>query len=211
LFRSSRDTPVADTALSQLDILQQPRPLATVVFRRVASVPPAAHPSGDASSGNPGGRPEAVLIKADQVRMLDLSPLEPWFSRQPQMLLEASGTLELCFDWPRAPEDPRELSEIPELRLWSLRADALCPWLPLLLERSTGQLTRHVAMLLPHSFSRSEGIRFAADSLELWMTHRLYLLDHWSRGHALNCRGNLGQMAAVLGYEIDESFWQFLG
>jgi hypothetical protein len=152
-----------------------------------------------------------VRITADQIRRLDLSPLEPWFSQEPQQLLEAGPSLELQIHWPRADDDPRELSEIPEVRLWSLRADALCPWLPLVLERSSGQLTRHVAMQLPHSFSRSEGIRFAPESLELWMTHRLYLLDHWSHGHGLNCRGNLEQMAAVLGFELDGSFWTALG
>ena len=161
---------------------------------------PSAQPLGSGS----------VAIHAAQVQALDLSPLKPWFALEPQPLLACSGQLELTFDWPRAPEDPRELSEIAEIRLWSLRADALCPWLPLLLERSRGQLTRHVAMVLPHSFSRSEGIRFAPDSLELWVTHRLFLLDHWSRGHGLNCRGNLEQMAAVLGFELDAGFWQGL-
>jgi hypothetical protein len=149
-----------------------------------------------------------VSISAQQVQDQSLEPLQPWFALDPKDLLQASGSLTLQFDWPRSAEDPRELSEITELRLWSLRADALCPWLPLLLERSSGQLTRHVAMLLPHQFSRSEGIRFAPDSLELWMTHRLYLLDHWSRGYGLNCRGNLEQMAAVLGFELDGSFWK---
>ena len=159
-----------------------------------------------------GQTPDAatVVVHEAQVRALDLSPLEPWFALEPQPLLAYSGQLELSFEWPRTAEDPRELSEIAEIRLWSLRADALCPWLPLLLERSSGQLTRHVAMLLPHSFSRSEGIRFAPDSLELWVTHRLFLLDHWSRGHGLNCRGNLEQMAAVLGFELDAGFWQGL-
>jgi hypothetical protein len=171
----------------------------------------AAQACGDHCSGEHGSQLDVVRITADQLQHLDLGPLQPWFSLQPDQLLAASGSLELQIDWPRAADDPRELSEIPEVRLWSLRADALCPWLPLLLERSSGQLTRHVAMLLPHSFSRHDGIRFAPDSLELWMTHRLYLLDHWSRGHGLNCRGNLGQMAAVLGYEIDDSFWQRLG
>lgn len=151
-----------------------------------------------------------IEISASQVQALDLAPLQPFYALEPAPLLERSGQLELAFTWPRSEEDPRELSEIAEVRLWSLRADALCPWLPLLLERSGGQLTRHVAMLLPHSFSRSEGIRFAPDSLELWVTHRLFLLDHWSRGHALNCRGNLEQMAAVLGFEIDSGFWQGL-
>lgn len=148
-----------------------------------------------------------VSISAQQVQDQSLEPLQPWFALDPKDLLQASGSLSLAFDWPRSAEDPRELSEITELRLWSLRADALCPWLPLLLERSSGQLTRHVAMLLPHQFSRTEGIRFAPDSLELWMTHRLFLLDHWSRGYGLNCRGNLEQMAAVLGFELDGSFW----
>lgn len=138
-------------------------------------------------------------------------PLEPLFSLEPEALLQQSGSLELRFDWPRADDDPRELSEIPELRLWSLRADALCPWLPLLLERSSGQLTRHVAMLIPHGFSRSEGIRFAPDALELWLTHRLYSLDDWARQHGVNCRAGLGQMAAVLGLELDASFWEPLG
>ena len=151
-----------------------------------------------------------MLIQQQQVLARSLEPLAPLFSLEPEALLQQSCQLELAFDWPRDSEDPRELSEIPELRLWSLRADALCPWLPLLLERSNGQLTRHVAMLIPHSFSRSEGIRFAPDSLELWMTHRLFLLDHWSRGHGLNCRGNLEQMAAVLGFELDGSFWNGL-
>jgi hypothetical protein len=125
-------------------------------------------------------------------------------------LLAASGRLELSFSWPREAEDPRELSEIPELRLWSLRADAAHPWLPLVLERASGQLTRHVAMLLPHGFQRTEGIRFAPESLELWLTHRLFLLDGWLRSAGLNGRAGLGQMAAVLGYELDPDFWSRL-
>jgi hypothetical protein len=116
--------------------------------------------------------------------------------------------LSLDFDWPLQPGDPRELSELPELRLWSLRADALHPWLPLVLDRGGGQLCRHVAMLLPHRFSRHEGIRFAPESLELWITHRFFLLDHWSHERGLNCRQGLAQMAAVLGFELDPSFWE---
>ena len=150
------------------------------------------------------------MVSEQQLRQRSLEPLQPWFSLDPQALLDCSGQLQLDLDWPRAADDPRELSEVPEVRVWSLRADALCPWLPLLLERPAGQLTRHVAMLLPHSFSRTEGVRFAPDALELWMTGRLFLLDHWARSHGLNCRGNLEQMAAVLGFELDASFWNGL-
>jgi len=148
-----------------------------------------------------------VEISESQIRQLDLAALQPWFSLSPEALVQQAGSLELHFNWPRADDDPRELSEIAELRLWSLRADAEAPWLPLLLERGGGQLTRHVAMVLPHQFSRTEGIRFAPESLELWITHRLFSLDAWARLHGLSCRQGLAQMAAVLGYELDGGFW----
>ena len=154
--------------------------------------------------------PEPVVVSADQVRQLDLSSLEPWLELPPAELLARSGQLNLSFAWPQAPEDPRELSEIAELRLWSLRADAQHPWLTLVLERSNGQLCRHVAMQLPHSFSRSEGIRFAPASLELWITHRLFGLEAWGRSQGIACRGQLTAMATVLGYDLDPHFWTAL-
>ena len=151
-----------------------------------------------------------LTVSAEAIRRLDLGPLAPLLSRSPGEHAAAAGSLELELHWSRQAEDPRELSEIPEVRLWSLRADAVCPWLPLLLERSSGQLTRHVAMLLPHGFSRQDGIRFAPESLELWITHRLFQLDEQARAEGLNCRGGLAGMAAVLGFELDPGFWTAL-
>jgi hypothetical protein len=152
----------------------------------------------------------SVQISEQQIRSLDLAPLQPWASLAPTDLVQQAGSLELSFQWPRADDDPRELSEIAEVRLWSLRADAEYPWLPLLLERSSGQLTRHGAMLLPHQFNRTEGIRFAPEALELWITHRLFGLDAWARQNGLGIRQGLAQMAAVLGFELDSSFWGHL-
>jgi len=149
-----------------------------------------------------------LTIRVDQVRALSLEPLAAMRELPTAAVLRRGADLELGFDWPRREDDPRELSEIAELRLWSLRADAACPWLPLVLERSGGQLARHVAMLLPHQFNRGEGLRFAPESLELWITHRLFVLDDWARAAGLNCRQNLGQMAAVLGFELDPGFWE---
>ena len=151
--------------------------------------------------------PTAVVVSAEQIRGLDLAALTSLAALPPAELLSLAGSLELQLQWLRADEDPRELSEVPELRLWSLRADALCPWLPLLLHRSSGQLTRHVAMLLPHGFQPQEGIRFAPESLELWIIGRLFLLDAWALASGLNCRQGLAQMAAVLGFELDPGFW----
>jgi hypothetical protein len=152
----------------------------------------------------------APRATALEIGALDLNSLSLLAQRPAQELLALSGQVPLSLEWPRPPEDPRELSEIPEVRLWCLRADAIYPWLPLVLERSQGTLTRHVAMLLPHSFSRTEGIRFAPDSLELWISHRLFLLDHWAQAEGLDCRQGLGQMAAVLGFELAPSFWAAL-
>jgi hypothetical protein len=166
--------------------------------------------SAAAMSPAPSDPSPALNIREGAIRHLDLTPLAGWAALPPSALLTRAGTLEISFEWPRQPEDPRELSEIPELRLWSLRADAAHPWLPLLLERGSGQLTRHVAMLLPHGFSRNEGIRFAPESLELWLTHRLFMLDAWLRGAAINGRAGLGQMAAVLGFDLDPDFWSAL-
>ena len=65
-----------------------------------------------------------VEISESQIRQLDLAALQPWFSLSPDALVQQAGSLELHFNWPRADDDPRELSEIAKLRLWSLRADA---------------------------------------------------------------------------------------
>lgn len=158
--------------------------------------------------------PAPITVSAAAIRALDPSPLAAWADLSPQQLIQRGATpeqqLQLRFAWPRDDDDPRELSEIPEVRLWALRADAAYPWLVLVLDRSGGELTRHVAMLLPHGFHASEGIRFAPEALELWISHRLFLLDGWARGHGVNCRQALGQMAAVLGLELDPGFWDGL-
>ena len=154
--------------------------------------------------------PDQLRISQDAIQRLDLTALAPWRQASTAELLRASGRLSITLEWPRPDDDPRERSEIPELRLWSLRADALCPWLPLLLDRSSGDLVRHVAMLLPHRFQPQEGIRFAEESLDLWVTHRLFLLEAWAGDSGLSCRQGLAQMAAVLGFELDPGFWNLL-
>ena len=154
---------------------------------------------------------DPVQINAAMIRQLDLSPLQVWSHRPLGELLEEGPVLELSFEWPREANDPRELAECPEPRLWALRADARFPWLPLLLERDRGSLIRHVAMVVPHDFSRSEGLRFDPQALELWITHRLMLLDDLCTATlGRSMRGNLTQMAASLGYELDDNFWTLL-
>ena len=154
---------------------------------------------------------DPVLINSDVIKTLDLSPLSPWIEAPLETTLRSGPVLELQFEWPRDPNDPRELAECPEPRLWALRADARCPWLPLILERDSGSLIRHVAMVVPHSFSQTEGLRFDPQALELWITHRMMLLDDlYSTEVGRSMRNNLSQVAASLGYELDHRFWDLL-
>ena len=141
---------------------------------------------------------------------LDLRPMAPLWRRSASELLALEGQVELAVAWDRPMGDPRELSEIPEVRLWHLHVDQHCPWLPLLLERSTGQLSRYVAMVVPHGFHASEGIRFHPEALELWVTARLMVLDRWCQSHGLSGRRRLEQMASVLGFVLDPSFWALI-
>lgn len=48
------------------------------------------------------------------------------------------------------PFDPRELSELPDIRLWFVRLDAAYPWLPIVVDWRAGELSRYAAMLVPH-------------------------------------------------------------
>ena len=155
-------------------------------------------------------RKQPVVIDAVAIQTLDLRALNPWMERPLINLLGDGAGLELQYNWPRDASDPRELSECPEPRLWALRADAVYPWLPLVLERSGGSLIQHVAMVVPHDFSPSEGIRFDPQALEIWITHRFMLLDHLGQHLPQSQRGNLLQMAATIGYEVDAAFWTLL-
>tara|TARA_E500000331_G_scaffold97724_1_gene94530 strand:- start:14321 stop:14812 length:492 start_codon:yes stop_codon:yes gene_type:complete len=155
-------------------------------------------------------RKQPVVIDAVAIQTLDLRALNPWMERPLINLLGDGAGLELQYNWPRDADDPRELSECPEPRLWALRADAIYPWLPLVLERSGGSLIQHVAMVVPHDFSPSEGIRFDPQALEIWITHRFMLLDHLGQLLPQSQRGNLLQMAATIGYEVDAAFWTLL-
>ena len=71
------------------------------------------------------GRPDSIVnIDATMIRELDLSPLKAWMQQPLEDQLRQGAVLEVRYDWPRAAEDPRELSECAEPRLWALRADA---------------------------------------------------------------------------------------
>ena len=142
---------------------------------------------------------------------LDLSPIaasiEQWLLTQPKQFdLE----LQIAIDYPQEPEDPRELSEIPEVRLWFLRLDARHPYIPLILNWQAGELAKYVAMLVPHQFTRKDGIQYNPEALEIWVMHRIFLLTDWLNHQQVEDRSRLKFMTQMLGYELDDGLFELL-
>jgi len=104
-----------------------------------------------------------------------------------------------CFRYyPQEPGDPRELPEIPEVRLWFICLDSRYPWLPFLLD---WELARYTAMLVPHQFSSKEGIQYNPEALRFLM-QKLFVLTDWMQQLGIPSRSRLKSMAQVLGYDF---------
>jgi hypothetical protein len=152
-----------------------------------------------------------VSIGNHALLSLDLSGVSPtidrWLAGYP---LQFTLDLEFKLDYTRDSQDPRELSEIPEVRLWFVRLDARYPYLPLLLNWQAGELARYVAMLVPHQFNRKEGIQYNPEALEIWVMQRVFILTDWLRNRELMDRSRLKFMTQVLGYELDDGLFDLL-
>ncbi len=120
--------------------------------------------------------------------------------------------MQLAFDidFPRDPTDPRELSEIPEVRLWFIRLDAHYPWLPLMLDWEAGELGRYAAMLVPHQFSPKDGIRYNPEALEIFVMNKIFVITQWLRQQGIAQFTRLKFMTQMLGYEIDDGLFELL-
>jgi hypothetical protein len=136
------------------------------------------------------------------------SPIELWLASSPNQF---DLNLQFKIEYPQDPTDPRELSEIPEVRLWFIRLDARYPYLPLLLDWQAGELARYVAMLVPHQFSRREGIQYNPEALEIWVMQRVFLLTDWLKIHSVvESQLRLKFMTQMLGYELDDGLFELL-
>jgi hypothetical protein len=136
------------------------------------------------------------------------SPIELWLASSPNQF---DLNLQFKIEYPQDPTDPRELSEIPEIRLWFIRLDARYPYLPLLLDWQAGELSRYVAMLVPHQFSRREGIQYNPEALEIWVMQRVFMLTDWLKTHSVvESQLRLKFMTQMLGYELDDGLFELL-
>ncbi|GMP60326.1 hypothetical protein CsSME_00023234 [Camellia sinensis var. sinensis] len=107
--------------------------------------------------------------------------------------------------------DPRELSEIPEIRLWFVRLDAAYPWLPVLLDWRAGELARYAAMLVPHQMSMRMGIVFNPEALELFIMKKVFIVYSWFKQHNIpKPRLKASDMARMLGFGIGDDLFNLI-
>jgi hypothetical protein len=151
-----------------------------------------------------------ITLDRQTIASLDLSPIKnqitPWLAK----IADYEQQLQFAIAFEREENDPRELSEIPEIRLWYVRLDATYPWLPFLLDWKAGELARYTAMLVPHQFNRSEGIMFNPEALEIFVMNKIFVLSDWLKAQGIPERSRLKSMAQLFGYELDHSFFEMI-
>jgi hypothetical protein len=171
---------------------------------------PTDQPPTDQPPTDPQSDLLTISLTADHLERLDLGPaiaiLQTWRSDPPP----PGQSLQFQIDFPRELGDPRELSEIPEVRLWFIRLDAAYPWLPILLDWKAGELARYVAMLVPHQFHPTEGIQFNPEGLEIWVMAKIFVLQDWFKGQGTESRSAIKAMAQLLGYELDDGLFDLI-
>lgn len=151
-----------------------------------------------------------LTIDHQAIASLDLSvvktQLAPWLAK----IADYEQQLQLAINFDREENDPRELSEIPEIRLWYVRLDAIYPWLPFLLDWKAGELARYTAMLVPHQFNRNEGIMFNPEALEIFVMNKIFVLSDWLQEQGISERSRLKSMAQLFGYELSDAFFEMI-
>ncbi|XP_078151187.1 chlororespiratory reduction 6 [Carex rostrata] len=157
-----------------------------------------------------------VVIDTGIINSLDLSPVRaigdissitPEESRK---LLEK--TVGFTINYEREDEhDLRELSEIPEIRLWFVRLDACYPWLPVVLDWRAGELARYAAMLVPHQISMRLGVVFNPEALELFVLKKAFTVYSWlkQQNHP-KPKLKTCDMARMLGFGLGDELFDLI-
>jgi hypothetical protein len=152
-----------------------------------------------------------IILDHQAIASLDLSSVQNHLAPLlPGKIADYEQQLQLAIAFDREESDPRELSEIPEIRLWYVRLDATYPWLPFLLDWKAGELARYTAMLVPHQFKRNEGIIFNPEALEIFVMNKIFVLSDWLKTQGISERSRLKSMAQLFGYELDDVFFDMI-
>ena len=156
-------------------------------------------------------QPIIISVQAAQIHTVNTIEAEATIDRLMNELLTSEKKVQFDITFEREATDPRELSEIPEVRLWFIRLDAKYPWLPFLLDWQAGELARYVAMLVPHQFHIKEGIQFNPEALEIFVMQKVFVLMAWFKFQEIPGRSRVQAMTQMLGYELEDAFFDVLG
>lgn len=149
-----------------------------------------------------------IAVRRQDIETLDISAIaslvDNWL--EDGQITAQDPQIHFDLDYPLEETDPRELSEIPEVRLWFLRVDSCYPWLPYLLDWQR-ELARYAAMVVPHQFHRTEGIQFNPEALELFVMGKMFVIYQLLLTENRPGTTKLKLMAQTLGYDIDDGFF----
>lgn len=156
-----------------------------------------------------------ITVTPEQLRRLDLSSVTNWLEQnidlslnhiEDSVLETIEKQVQFDIQFPREEGDPRELSEIAEVRLWFLRLDSQYPWFAFCLDWKAGEFTRYAAMLVPHEFHRVDGIQFNPEALDLFVMAKVFVLADWLKKYQLPAQFRLKSLSQLLGYDLDDNF-----
>jgi hypothetical protein len=151
-----------------------------------------------------------IALTTEQIHQIDTTAAVAMIQPLLADVKSQAQTLQFTIDFDQEAGDPRELSEIPEVRLWFIRLDAQYPWLLYLLDWQAGELARYVAMLVPHQFHPQDGVQYNPEALEIFVMQRVFVLLYWFKAQGIEGRSSVKAMTQMLGYELEDGFFDLL-
>ncbi len=151
-----------------------------------------------------------IALTSEQIHRIDITAAMAVIQPLLDDVRGQAKQLQFTIDFEREVGDPRELSEIPEVRLWFIRLDAQYPWLLYFLDWQAGELARYVAMLVPHQFHPQDGVQYNPEALEIFVMQRVFGLMNWLKAQGIEGRSAVKAMTQMLGYELEDGFFDLL-
>ena len=152
----------------------------------------------------------SITLTQSTIDQLDLAPVQKVIDQWDNPAAAENESIQFEIQYPQDENDPVELPEIPEVRLWFIHLDSQYPWLPYVLDWRSGELAQYAAMLVPHQFSDREGIQYNPQALDIFLMSKLFTLVHWTKSHGIQSTTKIKQMAEMFGYDIDSQLFDLV-